>query len=195
MLALLLVALSLGLDNLAACIALGVSGANGRTRLQVGLIFGVFETAMPIIGLLLGHSVTARLGHATRWIGAALLIGTGLYSLLQAVREHQAAVESADEPATREDQGPPAGAGAGMTRLLITGAALSIDNLAVGFGLSAFHVSLVLAVVVIGVVSVAMSLTGLELGGRIGDRTGERGEILGGLVLIGVGVALAAGVL
>jgi manganese efflux pump family protein len=186
MLALVLVALSLGLDNLAACIAIGVSGADSRTRLQVGLTFGLFETAMPILGLLLGHSLAATLGHATRWVGAALLIGTGLYSLFQAVRERRA---------SDEDRGQPAQSRLGMARLMVTGAALSVDNLAVGFALSALHVSLVLAVIVIGAVSVAMSLIGLELGSHIGARTGERGEILGGLVLVGVGIALAAGVL
>lgn len=42
-LALLLVALSIGLDNLGATTALGVSGVDRRLRLQVALIFGVFE--------------------------------------------------------------------------------------------------------------------------------------------------------
>ncbi len=35
---------------------------------------------------------------------------------------------------------------------------------------------------------------GLDLGGRIGLRAGRRGELLGGLVLIGVGVAIGTGV-
>jgi manganese efflux pump family protein len=48
---------------------------------------------------------------------------------------------------------------------------------------------------VIGAVSIAMSLIGLELGNRLGPRTGQRGELLGGLVLIGVGICIAAGVL
>jgi putative Mn2+ efflux pump MntP len=56
-------------------------------------------------------------------------------------------------------------------------------------------VNLVVAAIVIGAVSVALSLAGLELGRYLGDRAGDRGEILGGLVLIGVGVAIAAGVL
>jgi cytochrome oxidase Cu insertion factor (SCO1/SenC/PrrC family) len=37
-----------------------------------------------------------------------------------------------------------------------------------------------------------MSLIGLELGDRIGAKVGERGELLGGLVLIGIGVAAQA---
>jgi putative Mn2+ efflux pump MntP len=79
--------------------------------------------------------------------------------------------------------------------LLLTGAALSIDNLAVGFALGTFHVSVALAAVVIGAVSVAMSLIGLELGSWIGARAGDRGELIGGLVLIGVGIAVASGVI
>ena len=45
-----------------------------------------------------------------------------------------------------------------------------------GFALGTFHASLALAAILIGVVSVAMSLIGLELGNRIGVRAGDRGE-------------------
>jgi hypothetical protein len=86
MLGLVLVALSLGLSNFAAAIGIRVSGIDARTRLRVGVIFGLFETAMPILGLLLGRSLANTLGHAAHWIGAALLIATGLYAVIQAVR-------------------------------------------------------------------------------------------------------------
>ena len=183
MLALLLVALSLGLSNFAAAVGIGASGIDARTRWRVGIIFGLFETAMPIIGLLLGRSLASTLGHDAHWIGAALLIGTGLYAIVQAIRS------------THQDQAPAAPAGQRTGRLLVTGAALSIDNLAVGFALGTFHVSLAVAAFIIGVVSVTLSLVGLELGSRIGEKTGERGELLGGLVLIAVGIAVAIGIL
>ncbi len=86
MLALLLVAVSLGLSNFAASVGLGASGVDRRTRLRVGLVFGFFETVMPIIGLLAGRGAAGALGHATRWLGAALLIATGVYGLVQALR-------------------------------------------------------------------------------------------------------------
>jgi putative Mn2+ efflux pump MntP len=63
-LALALVAVSLGLSNFAAAIGIGVSGMDARTRPRVGVIFGIFETAMPILGLLLGRSRATTLGHA-----------------------------------------------------------------------------------------------------------------------------------
>ena len=177
MVALVLVAVSVGLSNFAAAIGIGVSGIDARTRLRVGVIFGLFETAMPILGLLLGRSLATTLGHAARWIAAALLIATGLYTVIHVLR-------SAARP---PGEAPAVPAGQRIGRLLITGAALSVDNLAVGFALGTFHVNFAVAAVVIGAISVTMSLIGLELGNRIGTRAGERGELIGGLVLIGVG--------
>src|SRR6516165_9743123 len=175
MLALLLVALSLGLSNFAAAVGIGVSGIDARTRLRVGVIFGIFETGMPILGLLLGRGLANALGHA------AQLIATGIYAVLQAIRGNRG--QDGKAPAT------PAGQLTG--RLIITGVALSIDNLAVGFALGTFHVNIAVAAVVIGVVSITMSLLGLEFGSRLGTRAGDRGELIGGLVLIGVGAAIA----
>jgi manganese efflux pump family protein len=182
-LALLLVAASLGLSNFAAAIGIGVGGVDAGTRLRVGLIFGIFETGMPLLGLVLGRSLAHALGSAAHWTGGGLLIATGCYAVLQAVRSRA------------EDRRAPAPAGRRTGQLLVTGIALSIDNLAVGFALGTYHVSLAVAAITIGVVSVTMSLAGLELGDRLGTRTGERGELLGGLVLIAVGVAVAGGVL
>ena len=64
-----------------------------------------------------------------------------------------------------------------------------------GFALGAYHVNLAAAAVIIGAVSVILSVAGLELGDRLGTKTGERGELIGGLVLIAVGIAIATGVL
>jgi manganese efflux pump family protein len=243
-LALLVVAVSVGLSNFAASIGLGAGGANARTRLHVAVIFGLFEGGMPALGLLLGRSLAGTLGDAAHWAGAGLLIATGGYALIQAARAARAA-QAARSPGTRPDQpippapesepvpeaarapkappapdgppapeGPPAPdgapapaaavpvppgpAGQSPARLLVTGLALSMDNLVVGFAVGTFPVSLVTAVIVIAAVSVGLSLAGLELGSRLGARlgarTGSRGEVLGGLALIGVGIALAAGV-
>ena len=184
MLALLLVAASLGLSNFAAAIAIGVSGVDARTRLRVGIVFGIFETGMPLLGLLLGHGLAGTLGHAARWIGAALLIATGLYALIQAFRRHHGG-----------GGGTTGGTVQGLGKLLVSGLALSIDNLAVGFALGTYHVALLTAAVLIGAVSVTMALAGLELGRLLGTKTGERGEALGGIVLVSVGIAIATGLL
>jgi putative Mn2+ efflux pump MntP len=178
MLALILVACAVGADNLAAAIAIGVSGVDARLRLRVGLVFGAFEACMPIIGLALGSSLASTIGQAGRWLAAVMLIGVGLYELLSGAREREPRVTSFHGAA-----------------LLLVGLVLSIDNLVVGFALGSMHTSILAGALVIGAVSVAFSLVGLELGARIGARAGARGEQLAGLMLIGIGAAIAAGAL
>lgn len=181
--ALLITSLALGLDNFAVAIAIGLSGVRRATRWRVGVIFGLFEAGMPVLGLVLGHVIAARLGSATRWGGAGLLIATGGYGVFQALRPAQPADLERSERSW------------GLWRLLVTGAALSLDNLAVGFALGTYRVGIAAAAIAFGVTSVAMSLAGLELGGKLGPAAGQRGELLGGVVLIGVGAALAGGLL
>ncbi|HEY2313715.1 MAG TPA: manganese efflux pump, partial [Streptosporangiaceae bacterium] len=148
MLALLLVAASVGMSNFAAAIAIGVSGVDGRTRLRVGLVFGAFESGMPVLGLVRGEQVADPLGHAARWVGAGLLVAVGAYALVSAFRQRRRPAE--DTPA-----GP---ARSGRGRLLLTGLALSLDNLVVGFALGTYSTSIVTSAIVIGAVSVVLSL-------------------------------------
>ena len=75
-----------------------------------------------------------------------------------------------------DSDGAAGGEGPGLRRLVVLAAALNIDNLAIGFALGAYHVNVVVAALVIGVVSVGLALLGLELGSRVGARLGERGE-------------------
>jgi len=97
MLALTLVAVSVGLSNLAAAVGIGVGGVARRTRLRVGIIFGLFEAGMPVVGLLIGYGLASAIGHQTRWLAAALLV---------AVRGI-AAVRGIGDRAARGKVGPP----------------------------------------------------------------------------------------
>jgi putative Mn2+ efflux pump MntP len=177
MVGLVLAAAALGLDNFGAALAIGLSGVNARIRVRVALVFGLFEAAMPVIGLVIGRHLSSSLGSATSYIGGGLLVATGAFSVFEARRNH----DSQREPVA-----------AHFGRLVVTGAALSIDNLVVGFALGTRTVPVVVSAVVIAVVSVGMSVVGLELGDRLGDVTGRWSEEIGGFVLIVVGIAIAA---
>jgi putative Mn2+ efflux pump MntP len=179
LLGLLLVSVSVGLSNFAGSIGIGLTGIDGRTRLKVGVVFGLFEAVMPIIGLLIGSAVAGYFGHLAKYVGSGILILTGAYTIWQGRRVPN-----------QGPQGPP-----DTRRLIVTAIALSIDNLAVGFALAVYRINIVLAAATMGVISVAMSLVGLELGARLGSRIEEWSEELGGAVLILVGLALAIGLL
>jgi putative Mn2+ efflux pump MntP len=179
-LALLLVALSVGLDNFAAATALGVTGVTAKLRIQIAVIFGIFEGLMPVLGLVLGRSVAHVLGAAAKPAAGGLLGAAGLYAIISALRSDK------EERQTPE---------LGTRHLILIGVALSIDNLVIGFALGAYHVDLFVAAVVIAAVSVALSLVGLEIGSKLGTRLGERSELVGGAVLILVGIAIGVGLL
>ena len=181
-LSLLLVGLSVGLSNFAGAIGIGLSGINVRTRIRVGVAFGFFEALMPVIGLIVGHDVAGYFGHYGKYVGGAILILTGGYAIFQARRRD---AESKPRKSTSLRTGG----------LLVTALALSIDNLAVGFALAVYPVDIWLAAIVFGVVSILMSLIGLELGSRLGKRAEEWSEEIGGAVLVLVGIAIAVGVL
>jgi putative Mn2+ efflux pump MntP len=217
--ALLLAAVAVGLSNLAAAIGIGVTGVNARIRLQVGVVYGVFEAGMPIVGLLIGQRFATDMDKAVRWPGAILLMMVGAQGLVRSVRESRrntaeakrrsgAATPGAANPGAVDPGAAQSGGGPGsrvsgvlanssphLGRLLASGLVLSMDNLVVGFALGTYGVSVAAGAILIGSISVAMSLVGLELGGFLGRWAGPRSEQMSGLILILIGAAIAGGAL
>ena len=235
--ALLFAAVAVGLSNLAASIGIGVTGVNASTRLRVGVIFGVFEAGMPVVGLLIGQRFATELGQAARWPGAILLMIVGASGLVRSLRgsrrnaagaapgREAAAVsaspggeapdfsarpagEAPDSSARPAGEAPDSSAGpdgesrapsarpaVGLGRLLVSGLVLSLDNLVVGFALGTYQIGIAVGAVLIGAVSVAMSLAGLELGNMLGRWIGQRSEQMSSVILILVGAAIAGGAL
>ena len=174
----LLIAVAVGLGNFAASIGIGVGGVDRRTKLRVALIFGLFEATMPVVGLLVGRRFAGTVGSHASLVGGCLLVASGLYAFVQARRESEEASHG-ELP---------------LRRLLLVAAALSIDNLVVGFALGTAHVSIPLAIVAIAVMSVVMSVVGLELGERLGTRVERYAGEIGAAVLIVLGITVLAGV-
>jgi manganese efflux pump family protein len=176
LLTLLLVAASVGADNFAAAVAIGLAGIDRQVRLRIAVVFGLFEAGMPVLGLAVGRGLSGSLGSRAHLVGGGLLIAVGVQMGIKALRS--------------DPDAPPALAGAPMARLVVLAAGLSIDNLVIGFALGARDAPLILSVIVIGLVSVGLSLLGLELGNRLGAEVGHRSELLGAGVLVVVGAAI-----
>jgi manganese efflux pump family protein len=174
---LLLVGLSVGLGNFGASVAIGLDGVDRALRLRIAVVFGAFETLMPIVGLVLGHQIAGKIGGHSNVIGGVLLGLTGLYIVYSGLRKED---EKAVEKANHEQFG----------KLLLTGLSLSIDNLIVGFSLGAYHQPLILAAAIIGIASISLSLLGLELGSRLGSKVEGYSELLSGLILVAIGAAI-----
>jgi len=74
--------------------------------------------------------------------------------------------------------------------LLTLSIATSIDALAVGIGVAFLELSLILAVILIGVVAFILSLLGVFIGKKFGHIFKNRVEAIGGIILIGIGVKI-----
>jgi putative Mn2+ efflux pump MntP len=173
---LLLFVLPLGLDTFAISAALGMRGLPARRRLRVSLMMSGFELAMPVVGLLLGHALGTLVGNAADYIAIGVL---GLLGAWMLVHEDDGEGEKVGQVAS----------GQGLA-LLALGVSISLDELAIGFTIGLLHLSVWLAVALIGAQAFLFAQIGLRLGARLNETLRERAEQLAGLALLGLAVLL-----
>jgi putative Mn2+ efflux pump MntP len=68
--------------------------------------------------------------------------------------------------------------------------ATSIDALAVGLSMAVMSITIWVPALIIGLVAGTLTTLGILFGSRVGSRWGRRAEVLGGLVLIGIGTRI-----
>lgn len=77
-----------------------------------------------------------------------------------------------------------------MKSLLVMSVATSIDALAVGVSFAFLEVNIALALAIIGSFTFVISVLGVLVGVKIGNRFKNKAEFFGGLVLILIGVKI-----
>lgn len=164
---LLFLGVALGMNNALASVALGTMNMKRSHQLRTALLFGLFEALMPVIGLFVGQEVAGVVGDKAKYIGIAVLVVLGIYLFLK----------------SSDASGDEAPKSLGMHSVLL-GIALSLDNLTVGFGLGMLDVPVGLAAATFGLVSLVMTLVGLEIGRFLGARVSVNADKLSGGVLI-----------
>ncbi|RZS86585.1 putative manganese efflux pump [Pigmentiphaga kullae] len=78
----------------------------------------------------------------------------------------------------------------GLVSLAITGLATSIDAMEVGVGLAFVDVNIFVVAAVIGLCTCVMVTIGILAGRALSALVGKRAEMMGGVVLIGVGATI-----
>ena len=170
-------ALALAMDAFAVALGTGtiLSRLTGRHLFRLGFHFGLFQALMPIVGWLAGRTVARHVEAWDHWIAFTLLVIIGGRMIYDACKDEE---DKADRDPTR-----------GLS-LVILSIATSIDALAVGFSLSVIGVSIWFPALIIGIVAGVLTIIGMLIGKRSGDRWGTPVEILGGFILIGIGLKI-----
>lgn len=170
-----LIAVALAMDAFAVslCKGMAMKHPGMRPMLIIGLWFGIFQAVMPVIGYLLGSSMYDLIKDYDHWIAFGLLFIIGA----NMIRESFSGGEDVD-------------ADIGLTTMFILAVATSIDAFAVGISLAMDGSDIVSSSVIIGVVTFLISAVGVGIGSKVGSLLGKRAELLGGLILIGIGIKI-----
>jgi len=174
MIEVIVLALALSMDAFAVSIGLGIKNKNSLKLLAIkaGLFFGIFQAIMPLIGYLGGVGLKEYISGYDSLIAFVLLVLIGSKMIYEAFGEN---VE--DEIAIISNK-----------VLLTLAIATSIDAMAAGFTLHLFNLSPIISLIIIGLTTFIMSILGVYIGSRGGEKYESKAEILGGVILILIGV-------
>lgn len=170
-----LISISLAMDAFAVSMGIGTAGQipNRRGKIRLAAHFGIFQAGMTALGWLAGSTIVRYVEGFDHWIALGLLGYVGINLIRSGINKNGRAF----------DQDPSTG-----KILVVLSIATSIDAFAVGLSIAFLDVPVLLSVIMIGVVALILSLIGLFLGARLSAKFGKRMEIVGGLILLGIGI-------
>lgn len=178
----LLIALALAMDCFTVSVVCGVVVRKNQAPLMLKLafLFGFFQALMPMIGWLLTSSFQSYLESFDHWVAFGMLAFIGGKMIVESFGEEESKSINPSHFRTR----------------ISLAIATSIDALAVGitYACSGYNSlgSLAIPLSMIGLVSFVLSICGFVMGVKFGNGIVKKvhPELLGGLVLLGIGVKI-----
>ena len=172
----LLIAIGLAMDAFAVSICKGLSmkKMNWKKALIVGAYFGIFQALMPIMGYFLGSTFEDLVTHIDHWIAFVLLVAIGGNMLKEAFANNS---ENCNDNVD-------------FRTMSILAIATSIDALAVGITFAFLQADIWISATIIGIVTFIISIIGVKIGNRFGNKYERRAETVGGFILIFMGIKI-----
>lgn len=167
--------------------AFSVSLANGmnekkmkKSRMAyIAGVYAVFQFLMPMVGWICVHTIVQIFGQFQKfipWIALILLLYIGGSMIWESVKGEEE-VEEVKKLS--------------FAVLMMQGIATSIDALSVGFTIADYgFVMALVCSIIIAVVTFVICETGLYLGKTLGTKLAGKADILGGVILIGIGIEI-----
>lgn len=179
-----LMALALSMDAFAVAICKGLATEKVQIKhmLAVGAWFGVFQGLMPFIGCTVGAAFLSYIEAVDHWIAFVLLGFIGGNMIKEAL--------------SKEEECDCTDASLAPKVMLTMAVATSIDALAAGVGMSVDLDGIgqiLIAVLLIGVITFALSFAGVKIGNVFGSKYKFIAELSGGIVLVLMGLKILLG--
>ena len=174
---LLLIAIGLSFDTFAVSISTGLVANHIRfwQATRIALTLGFFQALMPLLGWFIGEQLRHYISDYDHWIAFLLLLAIGIKMILESLKEEQ----------ERKELDP-------FRPMVLIGMAIatSIDALIVGISFAMIEVNILISVLIIGFVTYVVAMLGILFGKNAGKMFGRKIEIIGGLILIGIGIKI-----
>lgn len=174
---LIILSIGLAMDSVTVSVSCGLILINysQKNALRIATYMGIFQGVMPLVGFLLGSSFRKYIEDVDHWIALSILAFLGGKMIFEYFK-HKDEFKCFDATSHRV--------------LLGLGLATSIDALAVGITFSLIEVHIVAASLTIAVITFLMSFLAVFLGSRFRQKMNFPFELIGGLILIGIGVKI-----
>ena len=172
----LLISIGLAMDAFAVsvCKGLAMKKMSWKKAIIIGLYFGIFQAVMPVIGYFLGTTFERFITNVDHWVAFILLVGIGINMVKEAFDK---------ESENRNDN-------VDVKTMLVLSIATSIDALAIGITFACLKIHIVMPVITIGLITFIISIIGVKIGNRFGDKYEKKAEIMGGVILILLGIKI-----
>lgn len=177
LLTIIIIAIGLAMDAFAVSVVSGAASKQFQVKhaLRMAFFFGAFQAIMPVVGWLAGRTIHGFIDNYDHWVAFGLLSCIGCKMIYESFKITK--IEKSFGP---------------ESILLLVGlsVATSLDALAVGISLAFFVEKIWGVVIIIGVVTLILSYIGVYVGQKLGHFFENRIEVLGGIILIGIGVKI-----
>jgi putative Mn2+ efflux pump MntP len=172
-----LIAVGVAMDSLAASITRGVICKQVRIRdaAKIALFFGICQMSMPVLGWLVGSSLSGFVSGIGFWIAFVLLSLVGGRMIYESFKKEKE--EKEVNPLS-------------VRVLLVLSIATSIDSFPVGASFGFLGTFILIPAIVIGTVTFLLTFIGVFVGCRLGLALKRKVEVAGGLILIGIGLEI-----
>lgn len=172
----LLISIGVAMDAFAVAICKGLAmrKMDWKKAIIIGLYFGIFQALMPVLGYFLGTTFEQFITSIDHWIALVLLSAIGINMVKEAFdKESEECNEDVD-----------------VKTMLVLAVATSIDALAVGITFACLRINIILPIISIGIITFSLSIVGVRIGNKFGDKYKSKSELAGGILLILLGIKI-----
>ena len=181
LLTIILIAVGLAMDCFSVSVTKGL--LSGKTpqwlpALLMALMFGLFQGGMPLLGYYAGSTFVGFFSNWSHWVALLLLSAIGGKMIYDSLSHKNTEEATTGKPVFS------------FVQTLVLSVATSIDALVTGVLFVPVPEKVFLAVAVIALVSFLFSLSGYTIGIFVGRRFRFNSELIGGIILVGIGLKI-----